>query len=133
MPLFFSGQSLRLPAPLSAPEQERVARSALYSRAKEDVRVWESVVHSGRVAETKKFPLVRPDLRMATARDYSVGFKPRNALEEQVMALLRKSKRAEESSKLSQKEEEVLAQLSVRQIVSMYLYYILLLLKNIYD
>ncbi len=106
--------SLRLPAPLSAPEQERTARSALYERTKEDVGVWDAVVHSSRAADTKKFPLAKPDLRLATARDYSVGFRPRNALEEQVMSLLRKSKVAEESSKLSEKEEATLAQLSVR-------------------
>ena len=108
-----SSKSLRLPTPLSAPEQERAARSALYERAKEDVRVWDAVVHSSRAAEIKKFPLVKPDLRLATSAEHSVGFRPRNALEEQVMGLLRKSKVAEESSKLSEKEETALAQLSV--------------------
>ena len=43
-----SKSSLRLPAPLSGPEQERTARAAIYQRTKEDVKVWDAVVHSSR-------------------------------------------------------------------------------------
>ncbi len=107
-------KSLRLPMPLSAPQQERVARSALYERSKEDVKKWDAVVHSSRAAETKKFPLVKPDLRMATNKVSNQAFRPRNELEEQVMSLLRKSNKAEESSRLSDKEEALLAQMTVR-------------------
>ena len=65
----------KLPAPLSTPAAERVARSAQYARAKQDVALWDAVVHSGRAAETKKFPLVKADLRLATAKEYSGKFQ----------------------------------------------------------
>ena len=42
---------LRLPAPLTTPQQERVERAAVYAKAKSDVSLWDPVVHSRRVAE----------------------------------------------------------------------------------
>ncbi len=69
-----------------------------------------------RAAETKKFPLVKPDLRVSTHSECSVSFRPRNPLEEQVMALLRKSNTAEESTRLSKKEEDMLAQMTVGNV-----------------
>ena len=42
---------LRLPAPLTTPQQERVERQAVYAKAKSDVSLWDPVVHSRRAAE----------------------------------------------------------------------------------
>jgi len=108
--------SLKLPVPLTGPDGERAARSALYERAKKDVKVWDSVVHSQRSAEHKSFPLIKPDLRVSTSADHVASFKPKNPLEEQVMALLKKSNKSEESKHaLTQEEESELAQMSVRE------------------
>ena len=41
-----------------------------------------------------QFPLAaqRPDMRLATAKEHTAGFRPRNPMEEQIAALLHGSK-----------------------------------------
>ena len=48
-------------------------------------------------------PAQRPDMRLATAREHTAGFRPRNPMEEQIAALLHGSK-----STVSQLVSEVL-------------------------
>jgi len=74
------------------------------------------VVHSGRAAEKKSFPLIKPDLKVSTSADHVASFKPKNPLEEQVMALLRKSSKSDESKhSLTAEEANELANMTLRE------------------
>ena len=108
---------LTLEEPLSAPDKERAIRSALYKKSKSEVGQWDAVVHSSRAAESKSFPIKKPDLRLETPAQAALGFRPANPLEAEVMNLLKGSKANEALSKreLTRKEEEYLAKMSLRE------------------
>ena len=72
-------ESLKLAAPLTTPQEEKVRREAVYAETKEDVAKWDAVVHSRRAATTTSYPLIKPDLswvRALKALQNSMIFTP---------------------------------------------------------
>lgn len=111
-------KDLRLPVPLSTPQHERVERAAIYERAKADVASWDAVVHSRRAAQQLHFPLQRPDMGLATARQYSAAFKPKTPMEEEIAALLHGSKSTVRNGKeLSEREESAMASMTMQEAI----------------
>ena len=93
-----SKDKLSLTAPLSTPQAQKAARSAIYKKVSKDVGQWDAVIHSRRAAEVVTFPLEKPDLKLKTIADHcDATFTPRTPLEAEVMAALHGGKSKEEA------------------------------------
>lgn len=107
-----------LTVPLEKPALERVTRGAGYTRVRQEVGVWDAVVHSRRAADTLHFPLNRPDMRLETAAEVVKSrFTSSTPLEQQVAALLAGSQAVvQPGQELSQLEIKCLEGLTPREI-----------------
>jgi len=112
------GKTVPLSTPLERPAAERVTREAGYSRVREDVNIWDAVVHNRRAAENVTFPLENPDLKLQSADQVVKSrFNPSTPLEQQVAALLAGSKAViQPGEELSQIEKKGLEGLTPREI-----------------
>jgi len=71
-------KKLSLPAPLTNPQSQKAAREATYRKVKEDVRPWDTVIHSRRAAQVVSFPLEKPDLQLKSVSQHHLNnFKAR--------------------------------------------------------
>ncbi len=71
-------KKLSLPAPLTNPQAQKAARSATYKKVKEDVKPWDTVIHSRRAAQVVSFPLEKPDLKLKSVSQHQLNnFKAR--------------------------------------------------------
>ncbi|XP_023335201.1 U3 small nucleolar RNA-associated protein 14 homolog A [Eurytemora carolleeae] len=107
-----------LSTPLEKPQAERITREAGYSRVREDVNVWDAVVHGRRLAENLTFPLINPDLRLQSAdKVVQTRFSASTPLEQQVAAMLAGSNSVVQPGEdLSQAEKKALQGLTPREI-----------------
>lgn len=71
-------KKLSLPAPLTNPQAQKAARGATYRKVKEDVKPWDTVIHSRRAAQVVSFPLEKPDLKLKSLSQHHLNnFKAR--------------------------------------------------------
>eukprot|EP00088_Acartia_fossae_P001053 TRINITY_DN1039_c1_g1_i13.p1 TRINITY_DN1039_c1_g1~~TRINITY_DN1039_c1_g1_i13.p1 ORF type:complete len:827 (-),score=217.71 TRINITY_DN1039_c1_g1_i13:239-2719(-) len=107
-----------LTAPLHRQAEEKITRAAGYSRVREEVNVWDGVVHRNRTEETVHYPLERPDLRIQTADQVvKTRFAPETPLELQVAALLAgSSANPQPGEELSEMEKKALEGLTPKEI-----------------
>jgi len=107
-----------LDVPLHRVAAEKITRAAGYTRVRQEVNIWDSVVQSNRTQESISFPLETPDLRWKTSTEViKTRFTADTPLELQVAAMLAGSKAVpKEGEELSEIEKRALEGMTKEEI-----------------
>jgi len=102
--------SKTLDVPLPKPQAERIERTVAYQATSKDISKWAPTIRKNRDAEQLVFPLQEFKPPAITTKSMVANFKPQNAMEMEIAAVLKGSKPLLErkDKELTQAEEEAL-------------------------